>query len=387
MRILVTGLVGQYPFGGVIWDYVQYLLGFRALGHEVWYVEDTGSWPYDLERHTLTEDSTRNVAMLGALMEQFGFGGRWVYRNGATGAFHGLPEKEARELVRTADLCANVSGAGHMIDYDWGRCHRMYLDGDPMFTQVALCDPEGKNPGAGELIRAHHSHFSFGLNIGGEGCLVPTGGLSWKKTVQPVSLEHWPVLPEPPAHGLTTVMSWASYAPCRWQGADYGQKDVEFARFLDLPSRVPQPFTLAMGKGLHQRRPTEMLREKGWTILEPEEVVPDARTYREFLSRSKGEWSVAKNGYVRSRSGWFSCRTACYLAAGRPAIVQETGWSRHLPAGEGLFAFEGEEDVARAAAAVDRDYPRQRAAARRLAEEHFEAGKVCRDLLAQAGLD
>ena len=386
MRILVSGLLAQYAFGGVIWDYVQYVLGFRALGHEVWYVEDTGEWPYNTELQTFTEDCTANVAALRRLMEEFGMGDRWIYRNGANGEFFGASETRARELIRTADLFANVSGAAHMTDIDFGGCHRMFLDGDPMFNQIDLIDPSAEGHGA--RVRNYDSHFTFGLNLGAPDCRVPTGGLNWKRTVQPIALDYWPYTADPSRRGLTTIMNWASYAPREWEGETWGQKDLEFNRFLDVPQRVPEEsFVLAMGQGQGRQRPTELLQQKGWTILEPYEVVPDHLSYRDFISGSKGEWSIAKNGYVKSRSGWFSCRTACYLAAGRPAIVQETGWSRYLPAGRGLFAFENEDDIARAVAELNRDYEGHRRAARRLAEEHFEAGKVCRDLLAQAGLE
>ena len=390
MRILVSGLLAQYPFGGVVWDYVQYLIGFRDLGHDVWYLEDSGEWPYHPVEQTYTEDASHNVAALGRLLGEFGFGDRWIYRNGANGQFYSagglLGEKEARALVRDADLLANVSGAANLTDYDFGKGHRMYLDGDPMFTHVDFVS----NAPKAALIRAHHSHFTFGLNVGAADCRVPTGGLDWKKTVQPVSLRHWPVLPEEPRHGYTTVMNWASYAPRTWEGEEYGQKDLEFRRFFDLPKRVPgERLTLAMGQGPKRQRPTEALRDVGWEILEPNEVVPDPFSYRAFLSRSKGEWSIAKNGYVRSRSGWFSCRTACYLAAGRPAVVQETGWSAHLPHGPeaGVYPFATEDDVAAAMEAISRDYEGNRRAARRMAEEHFDAPKVCRDLLVQAGLE
>ncbi|SDT87810.1 hypothetical protein SAMN05444156_0348 [Verrucomicrobium sp. GAS474] len=389
MRILVSGLLAQYPFGGVIWDYVQYLIGFRDLGHDVWYLEDSGMWPYHPVEQTYTEDASHNIAALGRLLGEFGFGDRWIYRNGANGQFHSanglLGEKEARALVRDSDLLANVSGAANLTGYEGGRCHRMYLDGDPMFTHIDLLT----DPAKCATILAHDSHFTFGLNVGAADCRVPTGKLDWKKTVQPVSLRHWPVLPSPPKHGYTTVMNWASYASRTWEGDDYGQKDLEFRRFFDLPKSVPaERLTLAMGQGPKRQRPTEALREAGWEILEPNEVVPDHLTYRDFLSASKGEWSIAKNGYVRSRSGWFSCRTACYLAAGRPAVVQETGWSAHLPHGKdaGVYPFETEADVAAAMESIAGDYEGHRRAARRMAEEHFDAPKVCADLLKQAGL-
>jgi hypothetical protein len=382
VRIVVTGLLGQYAFGGVTWDYIQYLLGFRGLGHDVWYLEDSGAWPYDPVRQTISDDCTYNVNYLRGMMESFGFGDRWIYRNGADGKFHGAGEAAARDLIKNGDLLVNVSSAGWLKDYEWGVKHQMFIDGDPMFCQVSLLDA-GKADYAAR-VRAHDSHFSFGLNLGGADCRAPKTGIAWKKTVQPIALECWPVQADEGLDRFTTVMNWASYAPVEWDGRLYGQKDLEFEKFKTLPQRTPQHLEMAMGQGVGSKRPTEELRALGWTILEAGEVLPDHLSYREFLRASKAEWSVAKHGYVEGRTGWFSCRTACYLALGRPAVVQETGWSRFIPAGEGLLAFGTIDEAVGAIADINDHYAEHQAAARALAEQYFEAKKVCADLLTQA---
>jgi hypothetical protein len=384
MRIVVTGLLGQYAFGGVTWDYIQYLLGFRALGHDVWYLEDSGAWPYDPVKQTVSDDCTYNVGYLRGMMESFGFGDRWIYRNGADGKFYGAGEAAARDLIKNADLLVNVSSAGWLKDYDFGVKHQMFIDGDPMFCQVGLLDP--KNADYAKRVRAHDSHFSFGLNLGAADCLAPDVGIRWKKTVQPIALDWWPAQSDEGLDRFTTVMNWASYAPVEWQGKLYGQKDLEFDKFKQLPQRTPQHLEMAMGQGVGGKRPTEELRALGWTILEAGDVLPDHTSYHEFLRTSKAEWSVAKHGYVAGRTGWFSCRTACYLALGRPAVVQETGWSDHIPAGDGLLAFSTLDEAVDAIADINDHYAEHQAAARALAEQFFDARKVCQDLLTQAGI-
>ena len=382
MRIVVTGLLGQYAFGGVTWDYIQYLLGFRGLGHEVWYLEDSGAWPYDPVRQTVSDDCTYNVNYLRGMMADFGFGDRWIYRNGADGKFHGAGEAAARDLIKNGDLIVNVSSAGWLKDYDFGVKHQMFIDGDPLFSQVNLVNPKHADYAA--RVRAHDSHFTFGLNVGRPGCLVPDNGIRWKKTVQPISLEHWAFQEEPAPDRFTTVMNWASYAPIEWEGKRYGQKDLEFECFKMLPKQTPQRLEMAMGQGVGSKRPTEELRALGWIIHEAGDVLPDYKSYHEFLRTSKAEWSVAKHGYVAGRTGWFSCRTACYLALGRPAVVQETGWSDTIPAGDGLLAFSTPEEAVAAIADINDHYSEHQAAARALAEQYFEAKKVCNDLLMQA---
>lgn len=388
MRIIVSGLIGQYSLGGVVWDYLQYVLGFRALGHDVWYLEDTGMWPYNREREEICADCSSNVDHLRKIMEEFDLGDRWIYRNEPDGIYHGVrDEEEARKILSSADVLANVSGACWLREETASISKKLFLDGDPVFTQIQLLkDPDGERL---RRMKEHHRHFSFGLAIGTPGCSVPTAGFHWLPTVQPVATELWESLrsdsSNPASGNWTTVMNWVSYPPLEHEGRSFGQKDVEFQRFLDLPGRTSAKFLLAMGRGMGNKRPTELLLEKGWQIHEPLDVIPDHSSYQTFLASSRGEWSVAKNGYVAAHTGWFSCRTACYLAAGCPAVVQETGWSDYLPSGEGVLAFRTLEEAADALNRVESNREFHSAAAKRFAREHFEAAKVCNDLLEKAG--
>lgn len=386
MRIVVTGLIGQYAFGGVTWDYMQYMLGFLALGHDVWYLEDTSTWAYDPVKQEPSADCSHNTGYLGRVMHEFDFGDRWIYRNGADGTYHGVSDQdEAERILASADVLANVSGACWLREPTAAIPLKLFLDGDPMFTHIHLsADPASE---FAQRIAAHERHYSFGLNIGHPGCHVPTGGLEWRPTHQPVALDWWEktLMPAGAIHiaadAWTTVMNWASYAPKEFDGLTYGQKDIEFERFVDLPSLTKEKFVLAMGQGVGQNRPTEILEKKGWTIIEPDVHIPDYASYHDFLTNSKGEWSIAKNGYVRSRSGWFSCRSACYLAAGKPVVIQDTGWTDHLPSGDGVLAFNTPEQAADALAAISSNYEHHCRAARSYAEKHFDAAKVCAELL------
>jgi hypothetical protein len=379
VRIIITGLVGQYPFGGVIWDYLQYLLGFRSLGHQVLYLEDSGAWPYDPVAGTITDDCSFALQSLRRIFTDFDLAESWIYRNGADGKFHGAGEKVAREWLRYGDLLVNVSSAGWLRDYDLRVGHRMFIDGDPMFCQIGLLD--GSNPLYAGRLRDHDSHFTFGLSVGQPDCPVPVDGITWRPTVQPVAIDQWPVTPVSADAPWTTVMNWASYKPKVWEGRTYGQKNLEFNRFRDLPSKTSVPLRLAMGLGVDGLRPAEELRQLGWDLVEPQEVVPDHRAYRSFLTNSRGEWSIAKHGYVEGRTGWFSCRTACYLGAGRPAVVQETGWSRHLPSNGGVLPFTTVEEAVEGLTEVERNYSKHSKAAREIALEFFDAKKVCQELL------
>lgn len=387
MRIICTGLVGQYPFGGVAWDYLQYVLGFRDLGHDVWYLEDTGAWAYDPVAQQPSDDCSNNVAYLRRIMEDFGLGDRWIYRNGADGSYHGVSDPAlAEKIISGADVFANVSGACWLRDTTAAIPTKLFLDGDPMFTHIGMMT----DAATADRIRAHDVHYSFGLNIGAADCAVPTGGLRWIPTVQPVALDYWEgagIDPSPLVQeAWATVMNWSSYATKEYMGESYGQKDTEFMHFLHLPKLSGEKFVLAVGQGPGRKRPTAQLLEHGWQIVEPDEVLPDHTSYRNFLAGAKAEWSIAKNGYVKSRSGWFSCRSACYLALGKPVVVQDTGWSKHLPQGMGVLAFSTVEEAVTAIQAVRSDYDGHAQAARAYAREHFEARRVLADVLSQAGL-
>jgi hypothetical protein len=388
MRIIVTGLVGQYAFGGVAWDYLQFVEGFRQLGHDVFYLEDTEMWPYDPIKNTISEDCSYNVKYLGEVMEQLGLAGHWIYRNAADASYHGVSEAEAKKFCASADIFLNVSGCGWLRPEYLSIPKKIFLDSDPMFTQVALAS--GKQDVI-DRIRAHNFHFTFAENIGAPDCRVPTTGLNWVPTRQPIVLDWWATDDGAPGgHALprdvfTTVMNWVSYKGCEYAGETWGQKDVEFLKFIDLPGRTAQKMEIAMGMGPGMKRPTELLEQKGWRIIEPSEHLPNPWKYRDYLHGSKGEWSVAKEGYVKSRSGWFSCRSACYLALGRPCVLQDTGWSKTYPTGGGLFSFKTMDEAIAGINTINADYDGHSAAARALAEREFDASKVLGAMLERIG--
>lgn len=386
MRIIVSGLIAQYPLGGVSWDYLQYVLGLRRLGHDVYYIEDTGHWPYNPREGGVSERCDDNVRYLAELMDRFGLGSRWAYRFTWGSRWYGMPEPERQEVIETADLLLNVSGT-LMRPEDYRSVKRLvYIDSDPVFTQIKLARGQLEFE---KSVACHDVHFSFGERLGsadatGSQSSVPATDHQWIPTRQLIVLDEW----QPAAEHrevFTTVMNWTSYKPVSFAGQTYGQKDVEFERYLDLPFRVaPTSLELAVQAGKVKRTPYQRLVRHGWKLVDPDRVCPDLDSYRTYLRHSKAEWSVAKNGYVKGVSGWFSCRSACYLAAGRPVVVQDTGFSTIFPVGEGLLAFSTPDEAVAAIIAVNAEPARHVAAARELAFEYFDSDKVLNHLIEQA---
>lgn len=393
LRIVVGGYAGLLPAGGITWDYVQYPAGFAALGHDVFYIEDTRLWPIYQAAGSDWGDCSANVAHLKAVMEAFGLARRWAYRDEASGRCFGLSEGEVREVCRTADVFVNVSCATFMRDEYQSIPRRALVDSDPMFTQIQYLSQQMFTPGVPslrELVDAHNAHFTFGENVGASDCRMPDCGIRWRPTRQPVCLERWRA-GEPPESldgnaAYTTLMNWTAAKPLRYAGENWGQKDVEFRRFFQVPSRVPEmSLAVAVGQtgGVSEPFPAREAEAVGWRVLDPDLHAPDWRAYRDFIERSRGEFSVAKETYVKARTGWFSCRSACYLAASRPVVAQDTGWTKRLPSGVGLLGFEDEESAVEALRRVEREPARHRRAARAIAAEHFDSRRVLGDMLSE----
>ena len=264
---------------------------------------------------------------------------------------------------------------------------KAYVDTDPGYSQakiaavdVGIADEHVQF--SVDLIRQHDVFFTLGEEIGRPGCRIPSGGLAWHPTRQPIVLANWPVRAAPDAP-FTTVMSWKiEPTPPTIGGRVYGGKDVELERFEDLPGRTPEPLELALSGAAPRTR----LVAAGWRVRDAHEVSATMDAYRDYVVGSRGEWSIAKNAYVALRSGWFSTRTAAYLACGKPAVVQETGFSAHVPPGPGLHAFATVDEAVAALAAIRADYPRACAHARELAASHFRAEDVCAAILRDAGV-
>jgi hypothetical protein len=376
----VSGLIAQYPLGGVTWDYLQYVLGLSHLGHDVYYVEDTGQWPYNPREDGVSKGCTFNVEYLAGVMSRFGFSEHWAYRFPWQSQWFGLSDAKRQEVIESADLLINVSGTlEHPEEYR--RIPRLaYIDSDPVFTQIKLARGQ---LGFRKWIDAHDVQFSFGECLS-SAAGIPDTGHRWRPTRQPIVLSEWrPATPHREA--ITTVMNWTSYKPVEYGNRTYGQKDVEFMRFCKLPSLVaPTSLEIAVNTGKTKRTPRELLAHNGWQIVDPDQVCPDLDTYRSYIESSKAEWSVAKNGYVVGQAGWFSCRSACYLAAGRPVAVQDTGFGAAIPVGEGLLSFDTVEEATAAVRDIEANYERHAKAARELAVEYFDSAKVLTRLIDEA---
>jgi hypothetical protein len=378
LRVIVSGLIAQYPLGGVAWDYVQYAAGLQRLGHDVFYFEDTGQWPFNPLEGGVSKGCEFNVRYLKNVMERFGLKDRWAYRFPWESRWFGLPEEERTDILRTADLLINVSGTLDRPEEYRQIPLLVYIDSDPVFTQIKLAKGQ---PGLKRLLDLHDVHFSFGETVHER---WPADPVDWIPTRQPVLLEEW-FTEQSPREVFTTVMNWTSYKPIEHEGRKYGQKDVEFMKFIDLPSTVDQVLEIAVNAGKIHSTPNDLLSHRGWQVVDPDVVCPDVDSYRNYITRSAAEWSVAKNGYVEGTPGWFSCRSACYLAAGRPVVVQDTSFGKILPTGEGLLSFRTVEEAAEGIRKVAADYGRHARAARDIASAYFDARSVLERMLERAG--
>jgi hypothetical protein len=379
LTIMVSGMVAAVPGqGGATWAVLQYLLGFARLGHEVVFVE-----PLDAE--TLIPDDaclgqSFNAAYCRRVMEEHGLAHSWALLLNGTRETAGLPYGELVRIGREAAVLVNISGT--LADQDLASRIpvRIYLDVDPAFTQLwqAVQDVDMRLDG--------HTHFvTVGLNIGSPDCPVPTCGRDWIRTVPPVVLDQWPVAEGVVHNGLTTVANWRGYGSIEHDGALYGQKAHSLRRFMALPTLTRERFLPALAIHHDEHADLAALRTNGWQLLDPQRVAGSPSEYRSFVQGSKAEFGIAKSGYVASRCGWISDRSACYLASGRPVLAQDTGFSRHLPAGLGLLAFASLEDVLAGLELINRDYGTHAAAARELAEEHFDARRVLTRVLDEVG--
>lgn len=368
MKIIFAGTIGRSGLGGQAWAVLQYLLGFRALGHEVYYLEDCGrsSWVYIWEKEDWTHELDYPAAYVHACLEPFGFGERWIYRDNYRSL--GMPLPDFIEICRNADLLVMRATPfwNWREEYDLPK-RRAFIDVDPGFTQITIANGD---QGWAEGVARAERRLTFAQRIGAADCTIPQSGGPWIKTVPPVFLPEWPVIEGEGTH-FTSVMRWQGFRDVTHQGVAYGQRDKEFPRFLDLPQMTAQKFCIAQ-MGIQP----EILTNHGWETAHGETISRTPALYREFIGRSRAEFSVPKNGYVKMRGGWFSDRSVCYLASGRPVLIEDTGLGDWLPVGTGLITFNDVKDAARGVEQINEDYSRHRAAARELAEEHFSTNTV-----------
>jgi hypothetical protein len=370
MNIILAGIIGRYPYGGVAWCSLMYLLGLMRLGHRVWYLEDMAECNFDPVENTLARDPHYALKFIRSCLEPYGLSQRWCYVDWRQD-YHGYTREAWLEVCAGADLFINLSGGSWLWRDEYAAIpHSAYIDTDPGFTQLDAA----RRPARLEFLSRYNSLFTFGRNIGTPASSVPTQGLDWQHTWQPVDMDLWRPTGDPPRDAFTTIMTW-KIASFKQIG---GNKDQELLRFLDLPLHISTPLELAVNG------PREMLAEHGWRCRDALEVSHSPEAYRDYIAASLGEFSVAKHTYVATNSGWFSDRTECYLASGRPAVVQDTGFSAHLPVGEGLFAYKTFDQAHDALKTVKSDYARHAKAAREIAAAHFAPEVVLPPLLERA---
>jgi len=386
-RIVVMGFAAGCPIAGVVWQHIHYIVGLQRLGHDVYYIEDSARLPYNPVTYEVTNDYAYAAGILERLAREFGFEGRWSYcaRYLPETPCAGLPLSRVAELYREADAILNVCGSQEFNE-DLLKSNRiLYVESDPGVEQIKVDNGEASTV---EYLKKHRALFTFGENIGTDAFPVPLHGFRWLPTRQPVVTDLWHT-GAPPAGGavFTSVANWntSGKKDIEWRGEKYlWSKSLEFLKFIAAPKNSKEEFELATT--INDASLRERFAANGWRFTSPDRMSVAYDEYREYLRTSKGEFTVAKDQYVRLNTGWFSDRTACYLASGRPAITQETGFTRHYGRQKGLFAFRTLEEIGEAVREINADYPAHCRAALEVAREYFEAEKVLKNLLEKAGV-
>ncbi|MBI4024945.1 MAG: hypothetical protein HY360_08180 [Verrucomicrobia bacterium] len=401
-RIVVAGFMTSCPIAGVVWQHIHYLLGLKKLGYDPIYIEDTARQPYNAETFETGEGAIPGVAATTRrLAQRFGF--QWAYRTRFTRPMqtHGdLTESRIADAFANAAATFNLCGAQELHDAVLKSRCLVYVESDPGVEQIKL---DKKMEDTRAYLKAHHAHFTFGENIGQPDCPLPAGGFQWRATRQPVALELWQnqktKIPARHSSGaqnqkskirFTTVANWETKGKdIVWKNQIYyWSKTFEFLKFSDLPRWLGAPrFVWELATDMSRDPASQQLFERqGWRTASPHPLSCNFDAYIRYIQESGAEWTVAKDQYVRLKTGWFSDRSACYLATGRPVITQDTSFDRFIPTGEGLFAFRSLDDIRAAAEAISSDYPRHSRKAAEIARDCFAAEKVVGKMLQAIGI-
>ena len=400
-RIVVAGTLASDPYAGMAWMHMQIAAGLQRLGHDVYYMEVTSVWPYDPVRASRVQDDAYAVPYLARTAERFGLRDRWAYRRSYSDkGWVGMPRHRAEALLSSADAVFNVTGTSRFAEEGLKTGRLVYVGTDPVYPEIRFAEGDED---VRRTIDEHDDVVTYGENIGMPGCLIPPLPRMRARTRQPVLLDLWEA-GAPARREFTTVANWRQGGrDVQFAGETYTwSKHHEFLRLVELPRLARRPVELAMGlvpyaptrHGPNDAVPAlgmldeehRLLRENGWQLADSHAFSTDPWAYRDYVVSSRGEFTVARDLNVRLHSGWFSERSACYLAAGRPVITQDTGFGSVLPTGEGLFAFNTMDDVLSAFETVDADYSRHSRAARAIAEDYFRAQTVLARLLQDLGL-
>lgn len=382
LQIVVLGYIIRGPLGGLAWHHLQYVAGLARLGHKVLFIEDSDDYPscVHMDRDEMDDDPSEGLAFAENAFSRLGIAGRFAYYQATSHEWLGPAADIAYSFCRNAQVVLNISGINPVRPWWIHVPIRVLIDTDPAFIQIRHLHSEP----ARALANAHNAFFTFGEKFGDHDCSIPNDGFPWQPTRQPVLLDVWPVVAPSPNQPFTTVMQWNSYEAHEHGGRTFGMKSESFEPYFSLPQRCKVP--LLLGIGGSSQPPLKRLLTNGWRIRNTADFTRDPWQYQYFIQQSAGEFAVAKHGYVASRSGWFSERSANYLASGRPVVLQDTGFSDILPTGRGLFAFQTPDQASEALEQVRQDLPGHSCAAREIAREYFDANKVLSHLLFEAAL-
>jgi hypothetical protein len=385
-RIVVMGFMGSCPIAGVIWQHIHYIVGLQRLGHEVYYIEDSARIPYNAETFDTSNDYTYAANLLSRLAQEFDFKGRWSFcarylRELPTAGF---PLRKIRQLYKSADAILNICGTQEFNDDLLTSDRILYVESDPGVEQIKV---DQHVQSTIDYLGRHHALFTFGENVGTKEFPVPIHGLKWLPTRQPIVTDFWRTQRPPPSGAVfTSIANWSTSGlkDITWRGEKYlWSKSREFIRFVNAPKTADEPFELATD--IKDEKTRMKFSKAGWQFRSPHDLSVKYWDYRDYIRRSKAEFTVAKDQYVRLKTGWFSDRSACYLAAGRPVITQETGFTKLYGDRGGLFGFRKLSEIGEAVREINGDYRRHSRAAREIAGEVFEAEKVIASLLDRAG--
>jgi hypothetical protein len=360
----------------MVWNWLQYIVGFQKLGHDVYFIEEVKSdWAKDSRGIRCDFNQSENQRLFRATMEQFGLMEKACQIYDAGRSTFGLSVQSLTSIAKQADLLINMSGHVHADFVLENAKRRVYFDQDPVFTQLWAAE-YGKDLN----FQNHDVFFTVGLNIGTAHTTIPDCGVTWQQMLPPVLLDHWPSRAVVPSKSFTTIASWSSYGDVCYAGEWYQSKYTEFERFAELPKRSAAEFEVALKSYRENDAGIQLLKDNGWHVSATNKL-SDLESYQNYIAQSRAEIGIAKNAYVKGNSGWFSERSGQYLASGRPVLAQSTGFERLLPTGEGLLTFTSMEEAVKGVDAINRDYNRHCQAAREFAAEYLDSNKVLSQML------
>lgn len=382
--VIVGGVIAnKYRNGGAVWTRLNWVLGFRQLGYDVVFIEQIErNNCFDAQGRVTTFKLSSNLEYFKKVMQEFDLSesAALVYEDGQE--CHGMSLREIRDLANDANLVINITGHLRLSEIMDSPACKVYIDLDPGYTQLwhqaGLLDAH---------FLAHDKYFTIGEAIGTSECSIPVGDIPWQTTRQPVVLDLWPVSTKGDPERFTTIASWRDdYGTLQQGGRRLGVKAHEFRRFIGFPGLVSQNCEIALNLYSGDRADLDQLNEHEWLVKDPKLVVPDPITFRKYVQESGAEFSVAKEIYRVTNGGWFSDRTVRYLASGKPALVQDTGFSKTYPVGDGLLAFDSMSSAVAGAGEISRNYAAHCQAARQMAETFFDSDKVLGNLAERIGI-